>query len=224
MQAKLSIIIPVLNETSKIESCLDQLQLLRQQGHEVIVVDGGSNDNTVSLAIPLSDKVIQSKKSRAIQMNTGAAVATGQIFLFLHADTTPPSGIAGLFSHIKNSDNKWGRFDVKLSGHAFLFRIIEHCMNLRSRLTGIATGDQLIFIGRKLFDEINGFPELALMEDIAISKLLLKRTKPICFKERVITSSRRWEEKGIIRTILKMWLLRLLYFFHIDTNKLAKIY
>jgi len=221
---KLSIIIPTLNESGQIEHCLNGLQLLRQQDHEVILVDGGSIDNTVSLATPLCDCVIQSKKSRAIQMNMGAAKATGDCLLFLHADTTLPSGITDLFLRIENIENKWGRFDIKLSGHHFLFRIIEQCMNLRSRLTGIATGDQAVFVGKELFFSINGFPEIALMEDIAISRLLLKQSKPICFKEKAISSSRRWEKNGIIRTIFKMWFLRLLYFFHVDVNKLARIY
>lgn len=221
---KLSIIIPALNESNQIESCLQGLQLLRQQGHEVIVVDGGSSDNTVYLASPLCDCVIQSKKSRAIQMNVGAAKATGNCLLFLHADTILPSGTYDLFLQIEDSEKKWGRFDIKLSGQHFLFRIIEKCMNVRSRFTGIATGDQAIFVEKELFDEVKGFPEIALMEDIALSKSLLKYSKPVCFEEQVVSSSRRWEKNGKIKTILKMWVLRLLYFFHYDTNRLAKIY
>jgi rSAM/selenodomain-associated transferase 2 len=224
MRCRLSIIVPTLNESSQIEQCLNKLQVLRQQGHEIIVVDGGSIDNTVSLAKSLSDKVIHSKKSRAIQMNAGAAIASADCFLFLHADTSLPSGISDLFLQIENVEKKWGRFDINLSGRNGLFRIIEKCMNIRSRLTGIATGDQVMFVGRELFEKVCGFPELALMEDIALSSLLIKNSKPVCFKERVESSSRRWEENGIIKTILKMWLLRLLYFFHFDTNKLAKIY
>ncbi len=223
-QLKLSIVIPVLNESEQIERCLNELQFLRQQGHEVIVVDGGSNDNTVSLALPLCDHLIQSKKTRAIQMNSGAIKATGDCILFLHADTFLPLEVVDLFLSLQNVEKKWGRFDIKLSGTDGLFRIIEKCMNIRSRLTGIATGDQVVFVGRELFNEINGFPEIALMEDIAISRLLLKWSKPVCFREKVISSSRRWEEHGIIKTILKMWVIRLLYFFHIDTNRLAKIY
>ncbi len=220
----LSIVVPTLNESKQIEHCLNGLQLLRQQGHEIIVVDGGSNDNTVSLALPLCDRVIQSKKSRAIQMNSGAAEATGHCILFLHADTTLSSDVVNFFLEVQNIEKKWGRFDIRLSGRDGLFRIIETCMNIRSRITGIATGDQAVFVGKELFNEINGFPEIALMEDIAISRLLLKRSKPICFRERVISSSRRWEENGIIKTILKMWAIRFLYFFHVDANRLAKIY
>ncbi len=221
---KLSIIIPTLNESNQIKSCLDKLQLLRKQGHEVIVVDGGSIDDTTSLSLPLSDHVIQAQKSRSIQMNAGAKIASGDYFLFLHADTSLPAVTHELFIKLNQDKEKWGRFDVALSGRQFLFRIIEQCMNLRSRLTGIATGDQVIFVKKELFDEINGFPEIALMEDIAISKLLMKHAKPVCLNDKVLSSSRRWEQNGISKTIFKMWILRLLYFFNYDTNKLAKIY
>lgn len=224
MQTRLSIIIPTLNESTQIEFYLKKLQALRQQGHEVIIVDGGSYDNTVSLASSLCDRVIHSKKSRAIQMNLGVTLATGDYFIFLHADTLLPKEFITIFSEINNSDNSWGRFDIKLSGKNLLFRLIERCINFRSRVTGIATGDQVIFVGRELFQSIKGFPEIAIMEDIAISKILLKQSKPICFKAQVISSSRRWEKNGIIKTILKMWLMRFLYFLNYDTNKLEKIY
>jgi len=221
---KLSIIIPVFNESVQIIQCLTALQSLREQGHEIIVVDGGSYDDTLSLASPLSDILIKSKKSRAIQMNAGAAKATGECFLFLHVDTFLPANVAELFFQIDNCKNLWGRFDIKLSGDNFLFRVIEKCMNVRSRLTGIMTGDQVLFISRELFSEAGGFPEIALMEDITISKKLLELAKPVCFREKVVSSSRRWEKNGIIKTIFKMWLLRLLYFFDFDTNKLARMY
>ena len=222
MSVKLSFIIPVYNESSQIKQCLNNLNLLRQDGHEVIVVDGGSSDDTLLLAQPLCDVVITSEKSRAIQMNAGAAKAHGEYLLFLHADTMIPENISALFSKLEK--NNWGRFDVRLSGNHFMFRIIETCMNIRSRLSGIATGDQVMFVDKGLFIKIGGFPELALMEDIAISKQLLQFSKPICFNDKVVSSSRRWEKNGIIKTILKMWYLRLLYFFDVDTNKLAKMY
>ncbi len=224
MKLKLSIVIPTLNEANQIEECLNKLQTLRQLGHEVIIVDGNSDDNTVSLASPLCDRVIQSEKSRSIQMNTGAAAASGQCIIFLHADTVLPEDIPSLFLRINNIENVWGHFDIKLSGHARLFRIIEKCMNIRSRLSSIATGDQVIFVGKDLFSKVNGFPEIALMEDIAISRLLINISKPICLSEKVVSSSRRWEKNGIIKTIIKMWILRLLYYFHYDTNRLAKFY
>ena len=219
---KLSIIIPVYNESNQIKQCLDNLQSLRQQGHELIVVDGGSNDDTFSLAESLSDIAITSEKSRSIQMNAGAKKAKGDYLLFLHVDTMLPQNIAELFSNIDKG--LWGRFDISLSGNNIMFRIIEKCMNSRSRLTGIATGDQVIFVDTTLFRKVGGFPDIALMEDIAISKILSKISKPICLKEKVVSSSRRWEKHGIFKTILKMWLFRLLYFFNYDPNRLARMY
>lgn len=224
MLDKLSIIIPTLNEAEHIEQYLIRLQALRRLGHEVIVVDGGSVDLTASIAVPLSDHVLHTQCSRSIQMNVGALKASGDILVFLHADTILPENIIELFSKYNYLKNKWGRFDIKLSGRNILFRIIETCMNFRSRMTGIATGDQVIFIGQYLFDKANGFPEIPLMEDIAISKSLMRFSKPICISQHVISSSRRWEKNGIIRTVLKMWLLRFLYYFNYDTKRLAKLY
>ena len=222
MSMKLSIIIPVYNEANQIKPCLSNLEYLKQEGHEIIVVDGGSDDATIELAKPICDTVIQSPKSRSVQMNTGAYHASGDYLLFLHVDTVLPDNVTELFQKIDKSH--WGRFDITLSGKHFMFRVIEFCMNLRSRLTGIATGDQVMFIDKKLFMQLNGYPEIALMEDIALSKLLLACSQPICFKEKVVSSSRRWEKHGIVNTILKMWTLRILYFFNVDTNKLAKMY
>lgn len=222
MSIKLSFIIPVYNESSQIKQCLNNLTFLRQDGHEVIVVDGGSDDDTLTLAQPLCDVAITSEKSRATQMNAGAVKASGDYLLFLHVDTVVPENTSALFSKLEK--NNWGHFDIRLSGNHFMFRIIEACMNIRSRLSGIATGDQVMFIDKELFIKTSGFPELALMEDIAISKQLLQFSKPVCFNDKVVSSSRRWEKNGIIKTILKMWYLRLLYFFDVDTNKLARIY
>lgn len=224
MQIKLSIIIPTLNEADQIEQHLSTLQVLREQGHELIVVDGGSIDDTVSLVSPLCNQVCQSQKSRSIQMNCGAKAATGECFVFLHADTVLPGNILEYFSTINNIEGKWGRFDISLSGRNWIFRIIESCMNRRSSFTGIVTGDQVMFIGKELFNRVGGYPEIALMEDIAISNLLIKISAPIRIREKVVSSSRRWEKNGIVKTIIKMWILRLLYFFQYDTNKLAKLY
>ena len=224
MQIKLSIIIPTLNEANQIEQYLNRLQTLRQLGHEVIVVDGGSIDDTVSLVSSLCDHVCQSQQSRSMQMNCGAELATGECFVFLHADTVLPDNILEYFSSINNIEGKWGRFDISLSGRNWLFRIIESCMNSRSSFTGIVTGDQVMFVGEELFNRVGGYPEIALMEDIAISSSLIKFSKPIRIREKVISSSRRWEKNGIVKTIMKMWVLRLLYFFDYDTNKLAKRY
>ena len=221
---KLSIIIPVLNESACIEYCLKHIKLLGLDEYEIIIVDGGSTDNTLNLVSSDSDKLIQTSPSRSLQMNAGAKEATGDVLLFLHVDTFLPEHTYQLIQSHQSNEKLWGRFDIKLTGKNPVFRLIENLMNFRSRLTGIATGDQAIFVETKLFHQINGFPELELMEDIAISKILKKINKPVCLKSRVTSSSRRWEENGILKTILKMWLLRFLYFLDVETKHLAKIY
>jgi len=221
---KISIIIPVLNEEINLPETLSKLQSFRRAGHEVVVADGGSNDNSLMLAQQGADMVIVSKAGRALQMNNGAAVATGDLFLFLHCDTFLPDNALNVITSNYQKENYWGHFDVRLSSNKFVFRIIERLMNLRSRLTSIATGDQAIFIERKLFNRLTGFPEIALMEDIAISRLLKKQSSPVCLKQKVITSSRRWENKGVLVTVLLMWKLRLLYFFGVSPDKLNQKY
>ena len=219
----ISIIIPVLNEEKSIKALLQQLQLYRQQGHEVIVVDGGSHDETVSISKPLSDKVIMSGSGRARQMNKGVAQSTNEVLWFLHADTFIPENA---IETIQESLNKydWGRFNIKLSGSEFLFRIIEKMINIRSCLSGVATGDQGIFIKRKTFESIGGYSEIPLMEDVALSYKLKAISQPVCIKETLTTSSRRWEKNGIIITILLMWYLRFLYWIGVTPDKLAKLY
>jgi len=219
----LSIILPVLNEEASLPDVLARLQTLRQHGHEVIVVDGGSRDNSLMLAQQSADKVIVSQPGRALQMNNGAELATGDMLLFLHADTTLPEDVDRILSAIEG-DKLWGRFDVRLSGKPFIFRIIETMMNFRSRITSVATGDQAIFVNRDLFDKVGGYPEIALMEDIAISKRLIRISKPVCLRDRVMTSSRRWQDRGVIRTILLMWKLRLYYFFGMSPQKISRMY
>ena len=218
-----SIIIPVLNEESSIKDLLHQLQTYRQQGHEVIVVDGGSNDNTCSISKPLSDKVITSESGRALQMNNGAAHSENDILWFLHADTLIFDKSVEQVQQALNK-NDWGRFNVKLSGSHILFRLIEKMMNVRSCLTGIATGDQGIFVKKYVFNAVNGYPNILLMEDIEISKKLKLISRPICIKEKLTTSSRRWEEKGILSTVLLMWKFRLLYWLGVSADKLAVQY
>lgn len=221
---KVSIIIPVLNEASTISDALKSLQQYRQQGHEVIVVDGGSKDDTVSCARELADQVIKSECGRALQMNAGANIARQEILLFLHADTVLPEGACDLIINALSSGYLWGRFDVRLSGKNWTFRFIERMMNWRSRFTSIATGDQAIFVQKKLFLDVGEYPEIKLMEDIALSKKLRKHKKPVCLKNRVITSSRKWENNGVVRTVLLMWRLRLMYFFGVSPDKLARLY
>ncbi len=222
---RISVIIPVLNEANLIVKTLSALQSLRQAGHEVIVVDGGSHDATLSLSKPYADRLIQGSRGRSRQMNNGAKSANNEILLFLHADTLLPEGADRLILEgIEKKKKSWGRFDVKLSGKGPLFRVIEFLMNWRSRLSSIATGDQAIFAKTDLFQSVGGFPEIDLMEDIALSKILKNHGRPLCLWQRVLTSSRRWEEKGFLRMILLMWLLRLAYFFKTDPKRLAKLY
>lgn len=220
-----SIIIPVLNEANAIKPTLLALQAYRQQGHEVIVVDGGSEDQTIELAEHLSDKVIRSQAGRARQMNAGAAVAKRDVLLFLHADTHLPQQAPDVILHgLRTSGKTWGRFDVRLSGQHPLLAIVARLMNLRSRLSGIATGDQAIFVRQDAFLRLRGFAEIPLMEDIRLSRALLTISHPVCLRQTVTTSSRRWEQKGILRTIVLMWYLRLAHFLGKSPDELARLY
>lgn len=221
----LSFIIPTLNEASLIEACLGSLQVLRRRGHEVIVVDGHSRDHTLRLATPLADHTFTASPGRASQMNAGATRAVGKLLIFLHADTwLPEHGEQILCAVLRKQSEVWGHFDVRLSGKQRLLRVVEFSMNLRSRITGIATGDQVIFVAPTLFQRVGGFPNLPLMEDVALSQNLKRIRQPICLRARATTSSRRWEERGILRTVLLMWCLRLAYALGIDPLWLARMY
>ncbi|MDD5269426.1 MAG: TIGR04283 family arsenosugar biosynthesis glycosyltransferase [Methylococcales bacterium] len=220
---KFSIIIPTLNEEAIIQSCLIDLQPLRNRS-EIIVVDGKSADNTRTLAAPLADKVTISEKGRGKQMNIGAWQATGDILIFLHADTRLPENALQLIQQNIINTAQWGRFDMQLSGNHFVLKVIACMMNLRSRLTGIATGDQVIFVTRRAFEKAGLYPEISLMEDIALCKALKKISPPICLKAKVISSGRRWERNGIYRTIFLMWSIRLRYFFGADPQMLDFLY
>lgn len=221
---KISIILPVLNEAEFISRALKALQSYRSQVHEVIVVDGGSRDDTLALAQSAADQVLVSRPGRALQMNAGAAVATGDVLLFLHADSLLPDDAYDAITAVIQSGKTWGRFNVRLSGQSWMFRIIERMMNWRSCLTSIVTGDQAIFVNRQLFIQVNGFPEIPLMEDIALSKKLRKHSRCACLKSLTVTSSRKWEKNGIAATVLLMWRLRLMYFFGVSADKLASQY
>ncbi len=215
---------PVLNEAAGIANNLMLLAPLRQRGTELIVVDGGSTDDTVAIAKPLSDTVISAPRGRASQMNAGAALAQSPILLFLHADTTLPVGGDYHIYNALNNARKWGRFDVRITGNHPLLRVVERMINLRSRLSGIATGDQALFVCRQTFDAVGGFPDIPLMEDVAFSKILKRHSPPVCLKARVITDGRRWQKQGTLRTILLMWRLRLAYALGADPWQLARQY
>ncbi len=217
----LSIIVPVLNEAAGIEDFLAHLKPLREAGCEVLLVDGGSRDDTVTRATDLCDGIVRSTPGRAIQMNAGAALANGEMLLFLHADTRLPADALDALSKARLAGrHRWGRFDVVLEGRHPMLPVIAFAMNLRSRLTGIATGDQAIFVLASEYRAIGGFPPQPLMEDIELSTRLRARSWPLCLRSRVRTSARRWLRYGVLRTIVLMWRLRLGYFLGVSPRKL----
>jgi len=220
-----SIIIPVLNEEDTIRHTLEQLKKIINDNCEIIIVDGGSNDQTLTIAAQYTNHCYTVEKGRATQMNHGATHANNDVLLFLHADTLLPVNFYNqLNSALQSSKHQWGRFNIRLSGLSPLLRMIEWFMNVRSRMTSIATGDQAIFVQKSLFKLVGGFKKIPLMEDIELSKSLRKHSKPVCLKTQVVSSSRRWEDNGYLKTITLMWKLRLLYFFGVSADKLVKLY
>jgi rSAM/selenodomain-associated transferase 2 len=220
----LSIIMPVLNEAADIEAALRALAPFRARGVELIVADGGSSDRTADLAASLADRVITAPRGRAAQMNAGAAVATGDVLLFLHADTQLSADADRLVRDGLDASRRiWGRFDVRIEGGGLL-GIVAAMMNARSRLTGIATGDQAMFMTVAAFEAVGGFPQIALMEDVALSSRLKRLGHPLALRAHVITSGRRWRKHGLLRTVMLMWRLRLAYFLGADPAKLARAY
>jgi rSAM/selenodomain-associated transferase 2 len=220
----LSVIVPVWMEAAGVTETLRALQPIRTRGHEVVVVDGGSTDRTVELSRPLCDRVVVSEKGRALQMNAGAAAAKGDLLLFLHADTRLPENALQHLECFVYSRRAWGRFDVRLSGERPLFRVIAWFMNRRSRLTGICTGDQAMFVRRDAFEALGGFQPVPLMEDVEFSRRLCLVSRPFCIKEPVVTDSRRWHKHGAWRTIFLMWKLRWRYWRGESPESLAQIY
>ncbi|MBI3354076.1 MAG: TIGR04283 family arsenosugar biosynthesis glycosyltransferase [Nitrospirae bacterium] len=224
-----SIIIPVLNEEKNIAKALNNISQLKG-GKEIIIVDGGSIDNTVSIvnsvgAYNYTPLLLSSQKGRGCQMNRGAEIAKGETLLFLHADTILlEDGLIKIQEALKDPEIIGGRFDVKFDDGRLVFKLIAFLMNWRSRLTGISTGDQAIFIRKDIFKKICGYPEAPLMEDIELSKRMKRAGSLACLKNMVITSARKWKEEGIVRTIILMWSLRLLYFFRVSPEALSRIY
>lgn len=222
---RISVIVPALNEAALIDTTLDALTPLRARGGEVIVVDGGSTDATVALAARKADRVIAAPRGRASQMNAGAATASGDILLFVHADTRVPVDVDVVIAReLASGRGVWGRFDVSIDSRRPLLGLVSWGMNVRSRLTGVATGDQAMFVRRDAYDAVGGFPRLALMEDVAMSRLLRRGSPPLCLADRVITSARRWEANGVLRTIALMWWLRWRFFLGAAPERLARSY
>jgi rSAM/selenodomain-associated transferase 2 len=221
---RLSIVMPVLDEAARIEGTLGALAPLRAQGVELIVVDGGSGDDTVARCAGAADTVVAAPRGRARQMNAGAALAHGDALLFLHADTAlPPDALPLVTAALER--RAWGRFDVRIEGRSRWLPVVAALMNGRSRATGIATGDQALFMRRAAFDAVGGFPDQPLMEDVEISKRLRRAAgAPACLRARVVTSGRRWDERGALRTILLMWRLRWLYWRGVAADRLAAAY
>lgn len=221
----LSVILPVLNEAQDIRATLLPLQALRALGHELILVDGGSRDDTVMLARGLVDRVLHAPRGRALQLRAGAEQARGEWLWFVHGDTRVSGRAqAALLQAIAEPGPAWGRFDVRLSGRAWPLRLIERLINLRSRLSGIATGDQALFVHRDLYRRLGGWPPIPLMEDVALSRVLKRVARPRCLRETVLTSSRRWERHGILATVWLMWRLRLAFTLGADPARLARRY
>jgi rSAM/selenodomain-associated transferase 2 len=221
----LSIIVPCLNEAERIGRTLEHLAPMRARGAQVIVVDGGSRDATVARARAGADLVVSAPPGRASQMNAGALAARNDVLLFLHADSRLPAcADAALLRGLARSGRAWGRFDVAIEGSHPLLRLVAASMNLRSRLTSIATGDQGIFVKRSLFERIGRYRAIALMEDIELTKRLKRDGPPLCLRERIVTSGRRWEKHGVARTIWLMWRLRFAYWRGADPDALARLY
>lgn len=222
---RLSIIVPTFEEAARIAATLAALQPLRAAGHEVIVADGGSRDATLLIARPLADRAFVASRGRALQMNAGVAVATGDVLLFLHADSQLPGGGAQAIARAIARGATWGRFDVRIVGRPWVLVVVGAAMNLRSRITGIATGDQGIFVTRELFARVGGYPAIPLMEDVALCTTLKRVAgRPACLAERIETSGRRWEAHGPWRTIFTMWRLRLAFAFGADPERLERLY
>jgi len=224
MKPPLSIVIPALNEAAHITPLLLDMQPLRARGVQLVLVDGGSADRTAELARPWVDTLIASPRGRALQMNAGAQQAQAGVLLFLHADTRLPPAADTRVLQAVAAGAHWGRFDVRIEGRPWMLRVVAAAMNLRSRLSGVATGDQALFVTRAAFAQVGGFPEQPLMEDIELSRRLKALGRPACLRARVCTSGRRWEQRGVWRTIFLMWRLRWRYWRGEPAATLAQAY
>ena len=218
---RIAVVIPVLNEAERLSHLLDRLEPFRAS---VLFVDGGSSDDTKQLCQSMGFTVVNASSGRARQMNFGSAQIEADVYWFLHADCIPPDDALQLIQQAVGNGYAWGRFDVRLTGGAMIYRVIERMMNWRSCITQVATGDQGLFVTSGLYKETGGFPVIPLMEDIAISKLLRRHSRGACIKAVLRVSSRRWETRGVLRTMLQMWWLRLRYFLGADPAVLHRAY
>lgn len=219
-----SVIVPVLNEAEQLPALLEHVSGLQAEGCEVLLVDGGSGDGSLALMRHSGLKVIESAPGRARQMNAGARASRGEVLLFLHADTRLPAGAVEVVRRALAHGHVWGRFDVCIQGASVMFPLISAMINWRSRFTGIATGDQAMFVRREAFEAVGGFPDQPLMEDVEMSRRLRRVSSPACLRAQVRTSGRRWESRGVWPTIWLMWRLRWLYWRGVAPAKLAKLY
>ena len=217
-----SIIIPVLNEAAFLDQSLARLFALDgvANGCEVIICDGGSEDESLEIAGRYPCRIVHSSAGRAVQMNTASRSARGQYLLFLHADSTLPASFFELF----DTRSEWGFFRLRLTGHSVVYRVIEWAINLRTRLSRVAGGDQCLYFDRHFFQSLGGYPEIPLMEDIAISKKARRNTKPAIIDAAVTSSARRWQDNGVATTVFLMWTLRLAFWLGVDPDRLHKIY
>lgn len=219
----IAVIVPLLNERQRLPDLIGMLRSL--DADEVAIVDGGSSDGSEDLLEASSLHWCTSASGRAVQMNSGASRTCSDILLFLHADTRIDSShLSAVRKAMGDSAIVGGRFDVRLSGSHPALRMIEWFINFRSRLTRISTGDQCQFVRREAFEEIAGFPEQPLMEDVEFSRRLKRAGNIACLRDKVTTSSRRWERHGILRTVLLMWKIRLLYWLGVSPERLARMY
>lgn len=225
MATRLSIVVPTLNEAANLARVLPDL-VARERGAEVLVVDGGSDDDSRAVVAGTpSVRWLSAPRGRARQMNAGARAAQGEIVLFLHADTALPDGAgAAIRAALGDPAVVGGRFDVRLDSRRPLLVLVGWLMNRRSRLTGISTGDQGIFVRRTVFDTLGGYPDIPLMEDVELTRRLKRRGRLAALRLRVVTSARKWEDEGVVRTIVLMWTLRLLYTLGVSPARLHRWY
>ncbi len=221
--SEIAVIVPMLDERPQLPGLLDHLERFAAAA-EIVLVDGGSRDGGPAYARRRGFQVVDAPRGRARQMNRGAAVTGGEVLVFLHADTRLPADALALIQRACRTGRCWGRFDVRITGHSPWLTMVAAAMNLRSRLTGIATGDQAIFVRRTAFEAVGGFPDQPLMEDIELSRRLRRLGPPACLAGPALTSGRRWETNGVWRTILLMWRLRLAYWLGADPHRLAARY